>query len=143
MEGLLGLGVELELLARLHHLVEGRGADAGVQRDAAALRALPLGVDVVEPYDEALILLQLDSLNPVLDRFAPRGASDIVSPSYLMRTPLTTPSSLGLEVTLALPSLVSIVAPRVMTPLRSYSLLAGFAVTRTMSVFTVLLVDGS
>ena len=35
MERLLGLGVEVELLAGLDEFLEGRGADARVQRDAA------------------------------------------------------------------------------------------------------------
>src|SRR5205814_4489551 len=75
--------------------------------------------------------------------FPCRPAARSLTESYFMRTALTTPSSLGFEVTLAFPSSVSIVAPRVMTPLLSYSLFAGFAVTRMISDFTVLLLEGS
>src|SRR5882672_7828414 len=64
MEGLLGLEVELQLLACLRHLLEGRGADARVQRDPASLAPLLLRIQIVEPNYKTLVLLQLYLLNP-------------------------------------------------------------------------------
>jgi len=58
----LGLGVEVELLASLHHLVEGGGAHARVEGYAPAIGPFPLGVEVVEPHHVALVLFQLEML---------------------------------------------------------------------------------
>ena len=64
MEGLLGLEVEFQFLAGLRQFLKGRGAYAGVKRDPASLAPLLFRVQVVEPNDKTLILLQLDMLNP-------------------------------------------------------------------------------
>lgn len=63
MERLLGLRVEVELLAGRDDLVEGRSADTRIERDPPTLGPLPFRVEVFQPHDEAVIFFQWDLLN--------------------------------------------------------------------------------
>jgi hypothetical protein len=59
MEGLLGLSIEVELIARLQQLLKSRGADACVQRDATSVASFLFRVKIVKPDDKTFVFFQL------------------------------------------------------------------------------------